>query len=146
MDVEVLKPSSKKWMLVLSFFLLMLVVGIVQIQEENNTGYIIVFLTAPLALGALVAMLPGASLLQLSAEGFKIKSLYRTQHYTWNNVSEFGINTQGLVGFNFLDKKPKGAELAKELTGFEAALPDTYGYKADMLAKKMNSYRTKYIS
>jgi hypothetical protein len=43
-----------------------------------------------------------------------------------------------MVGFNLVPEartSPKARAVAKALSGFEAALPDTYGYKAEELAE-----------
>ena len=82
----------------------------------------------------------------MSDEGLEICALFRRSTIRWEDIADFGVYTlrqHGLpvsrqVGINFVEGYPrslKARRFATTLTGFEGALPDTYGYRAEELAK-----------
>jgi hypothetical protein len=97
-----------------------------------------------------VNLAPGSSYLRLSREGFTYCSLYKSRHYSWNEVERFGLIVVGMnrtVGFSF-SSSYKGLERARKavaaVAGYEGALPDTYGKKAAELVALLNEWKNKY--
>jgi hypothetical protein len=96
-----------------------------------------------------LGLIPGGSYLLLERDGFTTSSLFRKHSYQWRDVGSFGvtrISRNKMVCWNFAPdySGPKrGASLSKTLTGIEAALPDTYGKKAEDLAELMNELRQR---
>lgn len=99
------------------------------------------------ALVALLNLMPGASHLRLDAEGFEMRSLFRSHRVAWREVASFGViqvMVNRMVGWNFTAGHSGHGHLRKlnaGLSGFEAALPDTYGRTAQALADLMNAWR-----
>jgi len=105
----------------------------------------------------LVQLLPNASFLTVTEEGIEFCSLFRRHKIRWSDISEFGVTTvrqQGLpvnkmVGFNYsptYQRAAKARSVAKALAGFEGALPDTYGMRAENLAQLLTEYHRKWCS
>lgn len=99
---------------------------------------------------ALVALLPGANHLRLDASGIELRSLFRVQRWGWRDVVRFGTTRVGLhtmVGIDFADHVEAAARMRhvnRGLTGFDGALPDTYGRRADALAARLETWRQTY--
>ena len=97
-----------------------------------------------------VQLLPGASYLRLTSEGFTCCSLFRSHHVRWCEVQEFvviQIHSYRMVAWNMTaEHAPKGrlGAFSKAVSGYEAGLPDTYGLKAEQLAELMEHLRRLY--
>ena len=94
------------------------------------------------SLGALVSgiqLLPQASYLRLTKEGFVLCSLFRKHTYNWAEIEGFGItciHNNRMVAWNFSTSykgHPSMRQLSAALSGYEAALPETYGFTAEEL-------------
>jgi len=102
------------------------------------------------ALIALVALLPGANHLRLDADGLELRSLFRVTRWGWRDVVRFGPTRVGLhtlVGVDFADYVDTAARVRginRGLTGFDGALPDTYGHRAADLAAKLERWRAAH--
>jgi hypothetical protein len=96
---------------------------------------------------AAALLLPGSAYLRLGPEGFEVCSLFRARSYRWADVEGFGVALVGgnrMVAFNFAPGFPGSVvarRLAVLLSGWEGALPDTYGMGAEELAALLNGYR-----
>lgn len=96
---------------------------------------------------ALVSLLPGANHLRLDADGIELRSLFRVTRWRWRDVVRFGPTRVGLhtvVGLDFADHVGTAARVRRVnrgLTGFDGALPDTYGQRADVLAGRLEAWR-----
>jgi hypothetical protein len=103
------------------------------------------------ALVALVALIPGASHLQLDGDGMTIRSLFREWRLRWADVDHFfatSVSGRAMVCWNYAADAaatPRGARLSLTLTGVEAGLPDTYGLSALDLADLLNRWRARAI-
>ena len=104
---------------------------------------------------ALFGMLPGSAYLELTPTGFKIRSLLRSQTYRWRDVDSFrtadvlyvGRFVRRMVVFDIASPYQQSRSLrrvSKALTGYDVALPDLYGVRADDLAALMNEWRERY--
>jgi hypothetical protein len=91
-----------------------------------------------------VQLLPGAAWLRLEPAGFTVCNLFRTHFTPWSDVSGFGVAVAGqkeLVGYNCRSAAERSSRLAalnKALSGYNSALPDTYGPRAAELAALLN--------
>jgi hypothetical protein len=101
--------------------------------------------------------------LRLSSEGITVRSMWRTTFYRWSDIERFGVaeftTSQGsiwrrhrLVGLDFSANYPGRGRartvksINRGLTGFEAALPDTYGWDYVQLAAHLNRVREEHVS
>jgi hypothetical protein len=93
--------------------------------------------------------------LLIDEHGIEFGNLAKKSRINWNVISEFGVAVvrnhhgtvvQKMVGINFsteYHQAAKGRAVSKFLTGYEGALPDTYGFKADELAELLTWYLQK---
>ena len=96
-----------------------------------------------------IELLPNSSYLKLTNEGFEVCILYRSHFTNWTDVTGFGIyyikfNT--MVVFNYTSNHKKdntGKKIAKFLTPYQGALPQTYGMNAIELAELMNEWKQR---
>jgi hypothetical protein len=110
-------------------------------------GGIVLIGTGFFGLGAIVfaiLLLPGAAWLRLEPAGFTVCHLFRKRSTPWSEVTDFGVALAGrkkLVGYNsrsVTEHSPRMAALSTALSGYNAALPDTYGPRAAELAALLN--------
>ena len=90
---------------------------------------------------------PKASYLRLEADGFTFCAMFRSHKVPWRHVQYFDVARivlNKMLVWNYSadhqDQK-KAKALAKSIGGYEAALPDTYGFKAEALCALMNQLR-----
>ena len=81
--------------------------------------------------------------------GFETRALFRNHFTKWSEVKEFAVTYIGskkMVGYSFSDmhEKKKLEELSVNLTGYDAALPDTYGQSPEELATALNEWKNRY--
>lgn len=99
---------------------------------------------------AIVCMIPGASYLTLTAEGFWFASLFRKNFVAWKDVDHFivaDIRANKMVGWNYTADFGHQSALRRvnsAIAGIEGGLPDTYGHSAAELAELMNELRAKF--
>lgn len=145
--VLTLRPSPKRWLLMVGLSAVFVVVGTRIVDTSPVTGWLAIgFFGLCVAVG-IVNMLPGASHLRLDDAGFEMRSLFRPHRVGWHEVAAFGVAQIALnriVGWNFAAGHSGHERIRKlntGLSGFEAALPDTYGRRADALADLLNAWR-----
>ncbi len=142
---EVLRPSPLKWLVMVALSAGFVWMGVVIMGTHPLVAWSgIVFFGLCGAVGVL-NLLPGASRLLVDDDGFEIRSLFRRSRVRWADVARFGTMRIGLntmVGFDFVDGY-RGSDrlrgINRNLSGFQAALPDTYGLKAAALAGCMQA-------
>ncbi len=94
-------------------------------------------------------LLPGSAYLKLDPAGFTFCSLFRPHFIPWSEVESFAVGDVGprrLVVFNFSESHHGQKNLRKvaaAISGYEAALPDTYRLQAAELAALMNDWRQR---
>jgi hypothetical protein len=148
-----LKPSRRRWSLLLVAFVVFTALGIGMIVEGEVWGWVAAVFFGPgipLSILVLIGRING---LRLTPDGFAIQSL-RTSTIPWDDVEQFGtFDTQGgtFVGFTFASSyegAQLGRALARELTAspYEGALPDTYGMEPEALAALMDEWRSRYAT
>lgn len=120
------------------------VIGGAAVVNDEPVGW---FVGGVFAVGAaitLVGLLPGASYLRLAADGLTVCSLFRRHFFAWGDVAGFGVTqVQGraMVGLDVRSGSSGRsgiARLSRAVSGYDAALPDTYGLAADELAAILN--------
>jgi hypothetical protein len=95
-----------------------------------------------------VLLLPGSACLKLTADGFEVTSLYRKHFVPWTSVDDFypiTIEHMRYVGWNYVPAfhdSPLLRQISSDLSGAQAALPDTYGMSAVELTTLLNELRT----
>jgi hypothetical protein len=141
-----LRPKKTKMLLLFLLCAVFTAGGIWMVLDGEKMGW---FCGGFFALGLPVFLLqlhPRCSFLIVTDEGLEISALFRKSTIRWEDIAEFGVyrlTHHGLpvnaqVGFNYAadyQKSPRARAVAKALTGFEGALPDTYGCRAEELAQ-----------
>ncbi|HZS96723.1 MAG TPA: STM3941 family protein [Terriglobales bacterium] len=142
-----LRPKATQWLVVALGSLAFVLIGIWMVRSREMFGWLgIVFFGLCLSV-SLICMLPKASYLRLTPDGFTICSLFRAHTICWEDVTGFGVGrvfTSRMVMFNYVEsyqRSPKLRSFNTELTGFEAAIPDSYGLRHEDLADLLNRYK-----
>ena len=98
-----------------------------------------------LGLACVGHLLPGNSALILTADGFTIRFASRAAFYPWSDVDYFTVAERRLVAFRLFDTSEQVSPLARQLTGFDGALPGRYGaLPVDVLAARLNECRQRF--
>ena len=103
----------------------------------------------------LLQLWPKSSFLTVTEEGMEFCSLFRRSKVRWGDISEFGVTTirqhglpvNRMVAFNYsaeYNRAAKARSVAKVLSGFEGALPDTYGMDAEELAQVLTDFHREW--
>lgn len=96
-------------------------------------------------------LFPGTSYLQLTREGFVMRSLFRTHPLVpWSRVGEFSVarvSRRKMVVYDSAvdaERNPRLAKTNRFLTGASSGLPETYGLSAEALAMLLNEWRVRH--
>jgi len=160
---EVLRPGKRKWGLVFLGSIGFVAIGCWMIRSPSSSdrffGYGGLAFFALCALVALLQFIPNASFLRISPDGLTLCMMWRTTLYRWADIKGFGVadfSTFGqrhrYVGFNFRAgyscRSPgrKARNYNQRLSGFEALLPDNYGWDYSDLAQHLNRSRERYVT
>lgn len=149
-----LYPSRVKTSLYLLVSLMFATGGFFMIRDNEPKGWFVSLFFGLCFLVFLAQMLPGCTHLTVDDEGIEICSLFRKSRIAWRDIAQIGvyslrnhgIRVTKMVGINYSPSYTKartGRATAKALSGFEGALPDTYGLKAEDLALLLQYYRGK---
>ena len=145
-----LRPSRVRTALRLLACLGFTVLGVFMGRGGEWLGYLVGGL---FALGVPVFALqlhPRAAYLLLNEAGFTCCSLFRAQAVRWADVEGFGviaIHAFRMVAWNFVPGHPRTGRarmLSQAVSGYEAALPDTYGFKPRELANLLDALRQRW--
>jgi hypothetical protein len=145
-----LRPSRKKAAMLFLVSLLFVVGGIWMVRDGQMMGYLC---GGFFALGLPVFALqfhPKAAYLRLEPDSFTFCSLFRAHTVRWAIIREFAVICVGpnrMVAWNFTPDYPASGSaraISKSLSGYEAALPDTYGMKPQELVELMEGLRQSY--
>ena len=147
-----LRPSRAKAALLFLVCTVFVAGGVLMVRDGKTMGY---FCGGFFALGLPVfgiQFLPKAAYLHLAVDGFTFCSLFRRHSVQWAHVQNFAVIHVGpnrMVAWNFTpDYRATGRArgISKALSGYEAALPDTYGMKPQALADVLNSLLHQYTN
>lgn len=143
----VLRPSRVRWILLLAMSLALVAVGVAIRPVSPTLGWCSIGFFGLCAALAAANLLPGASHLRFDADGFEVRTLFRSRRFAWRDIARVGSAQVGLRRIVCWDFAPGHAgnarmrEINLQLSGFEAALPDTYGRKAEALAQALDARR-----
>ena len=146
MEPRKLTPSKGKFILFFLGAMVFVIGGLLYARDDIKGWFGIIFFGVCAVVFAL-QIVPGANWLYLDNDGFTVRNLYRTHQYLWKDIRELGIvniNLNKMVSFNFVsdfDRSKLGRRVSRSLSGFEGALSNTYGLKAEELIKLMEKYR-----
>ena len=159
-----LHRSTRRWLLMLAGNAAFVVAGVWMIadpasfdQTQRGVPLFLIawFSIAFFGLGLLLSILmliPGMSYLRLDADRLTIRNLLRTWTTRWEDVDDFAaIDMPGprkilRVGYNDRTRAQRAVgRLNMGLVGRNSALPDTYGLKAEDLARLMSLWRAKAL-
>lgn len=121
--------------------------GVGMVRDGQKLGFFVGSFFGLCALVFMVQVLPSASYLRLTSDGFELCSMFRTSMFRWDDVAEFQVGRIGRATFVVFEFAPaftgqrRARGLARALAGYEAALPDTYGRRADELASILNDWK-----
>ena len=145
-----LRPTRLRTALLLLGSLGFTALGVFMARDGEWLGYLVGGLFA-LGLPVFAVQLhPRAAYLLLNEEGFTYCSLFRVQNVRWADVQGFGViavNSFRMVAWNFVPGHPRTGQarrLSQAVSGYEAALPDTYGLKPKELANLLDGLRQRW--
>jgi hypothetical protein len=121
-------------------------------QGSVAFGWLCIGVFAIAAIIFALQLRPGASYLRLNHDGFEFSYAFRKSGLIrWRDVSEFRAGLvppcHSMVVYDSTQKsKPLLKDINRGLVGASDALPDTYGMKAEDLAKLMNERRNQAMS
>lgn len=147
-----LRPRPWKWLGILLLCLVFCVIAVLMLRDGRLAGWFCLLVFAPGVLIALVALLPGANYLRLEEQGFTFSSLFRAHFVRWDDVAGFSlvrVASNDMVGWLYREgRQPagRGARLSLALAGCHAALPESYGLRAEELAQLLERLRQECSS
>ena len=145
-----LKPSPWRHLMLLALSGIFVVLGLFVLQDHSILGWLMVAFFGLGVLVAIVTLVPGSSYLELSPSGIAVRTLYRTWHVSWSDVSDFFVSRVGgraMVCWNYSSSysaSRRGRKISRSIAGVEAGLPDTYGLSAAELADLLNQWRAEH--
>ncbi len=146
-NTVVLRPGRLKWAGIGVFCLLFTVAGVWLGSTGDKIGWGCAVLFGLGFLVSAASLLPGATYLRLTDEGFTMCSMYRSHTYRWQDVSGFTVGrvfTNKMVLFNFeptYQRTPGLRSINVDLVGYEGGLPDSYGLSHEALAELLNQFK-----
>jgi hypothetical protein len=151
-DELVLKPSKLRQFRLLITGAIFTAGGVWMIASHNLMGWFVLLFFGLCLLVFVINLLPNASYLRLTKDGFEVKQLFRSNFYRWTDVQDiqsgaqykYGFPIRTYVGFNFSDtyeQAGKARAIAKSLTGCEGQLADNFGMEAPGLAALMARWK-----
>jgi hypothetical protein len=94
---------------------------------------------------------PKAAYLLVEPDGFTFCAMFRPQKVFWRDVDHFEVTRivlNKMVVWNYpAENTPhmKGRAISKSIAGYEAGLPDTYGFKAEELCALLNEIKNESV-
>jgi hypothetical protein len=161
---ELLRPRTRKWTIVLLLCWGFAAGGLMMLRDPSASrfgGYLCLYFFGAGAVCSLLQLVPGSSFLHLHPEGLTVRTMWRTQSLRWSDIERFGVaefstvhgflrQRHQMIGYDFSPSYPdfdQGRtlkEMNRRLSGFEAALPDNYGWKYAELAEHHNTLKARY--
>jgi len=142
---QVLRASRGK-LIVLTISSLLFVAAGFYTGIEKPSSYLGAIFFGLCFLIGFVQLLPQASYLKITDEGFTFCSLFRKTTVPWEKIQKFShirVGLNQMTAWNFAQgayPESKLRSVSKSISGYDAAFPDTYGMKAEALAEFMNAY------
>ena len=146
-----LHPSRLKLVGLLVVCALFFAIGVAGLRQSRVIGWAcMVFFGLGCAI-ALVSLLPGASYLRLTDEGFELCAFFRkTAFIPWGEVSEFRVaqfRATRMVVFDWKTRQVGSVrKINRALVGGTDGLGDNYGMKHQALADLLNERRSRALA
>jgi hypothetical protein len=146
----VLRPNKAKAILLLLMCAAFAVGGGFMVADRQGAkGWFVALFFGLCAAVFVVQLIPGASYLEITSDGFVICSLFRRSPlFPWRDVGSFAVAKlppHGKKMVMFSSQRDAAKTLGKvnsAMFGASGGLPDTYGMKAEELAELMNTRRS----
>lgn len=149
----ILYPSRGKLAGLLALSLLLVAGSVLSIKRDLPGGWPGALFFGLCALVFLIQFHPRSSYLRLNREGFIVCSLFRQSPLVpWRDVGPFQVAKiprarRTFVVYEWNTKKhPTLQAISRSIAGTNAALPDTYGLRAEQLADLLNEWRTDVLA
>ncbi len=149
-ETKILKPKKLKTLGLLLISILFVTAGFFIKDNKPFIAWSSILFFGLGIIVFLIQLLPNSSYLKLTSKGFEIRNLYKSHFTSWSDIESFTtgiIGTNKMVMFNYSkehNKHSSGKKVARNLSGSEGGLPNTYGMKAEDLAKLLNDWKFKY--
>jgi hypothetical protein len=143
----ILRPKKAKTIQLILLSLMFCVGGWWMISRGETFGWVaLIFFGLGFLIG-LVMLLPNASQLKLTPEGFEVTALFRKRFTKWDEVTLFrvgAINGQVMVVFDYTaahQSQPNAKRFSKTMAGWEGAVSNQYDITPEALADLLNEWR-----
>lgn len=147
-QVLVLISRPLKWIAIFVMCFLFTVCGITMIVSGVFAGYFVAAVFGPGSVLGGIQLHPRSSYLRVQSDGFIIRSLFRDGFIGWHDVEGFGTTEDRKhVIFDYSESYERHQALriiSSGIAGGEGMLPDTYGLKAEELARLLNEAKERY--
>tara|TARA_R110002012_G_scaffold61127_1_gene160378 strand:- start:20652 stop:21143 length:492 start_codon:yes stop_codon:yes gene_type:complete len=148
-ETLILNPSKAKTIILLVVCTAFVTIGfLIEPQNSFIKWGIILFFGLCICVFALI-LLPRASYLKLTPEGFEVCSLYQKEFTKWSDIESFGlvnIHYTTMVSITYKSSHTKhktGKKISQFLAKSDGALPDTYGLKPKKLMALLYEWKHK---
>lgn len=149
---RVLRPSRLKTIAWLAVSAAFTAGGVWMVYSGEVMGWFVALFFGLCVVVFAVLLLPNSAYLSIGPDGFTVCSLFRAHSYRWSDVGPFAVDCPRpcpyrMVVFNFSEKycaSPRARKVAAAMTGYEGALPDSYGMTLEELADLLNENRERY--
>ena len=150
-----LRPNRLRYLLLMTVSAGFAASSVVMVSEGHSTGWSgLAAWTGILFFGGsaivfCVLLIPGSAYLRLDKTGFTVCSLFKVHSTRWHEVDSFEVGTivgRKLVVFNFSDlygRQKLARKLSSAISGYQGALPETYGLSAEELSAMLNDWRQR---
>jgi membrane associated rhomboid family serine protease len=153
----VLRPSRRRWVGLLACSIaLTAVCGWAFVDEPNVAMAVGALLFGAGIVIAVLQLVPGSASLRIAPEGLLARGPIRSGSWSWNEIEHFSAydvdqyGTTQQVGFELRaltpDRQGVVRTIARGMTGVDAALPDTYGMRAEDLATLLEEAHERYAT
>lgn len=148
-ETLVLRPSRKRWLLLLAISLAFTAGGVRVALDGGIVGWFGLVFFALCSVVAVVSLLPSSAYLRLTRDDFEVRSLFRSQRVRWTDVKAFRPGRIGVNAMVLYDFAPSYAEgrrmraVSSAIGGAEGALPDSYGRSVADLARLLEEWRVR---
>lgn len=145
-----LQPNRRtRWIFVIAFFIAIPCTTFLALADIWGAWIFIPIFILGMILALVDLLVPNASYLRLTSEGFTIRTTFRDQFYRWSDIESFGtVKTRrsNYVTFTFVptfSRQTWSQKLTRNTVGYDGNLPETYGMELQELADLMNKWKTR---
>jgi hypothetical protein len=145
----VLKPGRSKPAALFFVTALVAAIGVGLALDGNPAGWAVVLVAVTCAAVCWRLLTSPRRDLRLNQSGFAFGSPLRRHAFSWCDVQSFGVAGFGpnrVVAMTFASGVARGlkARFCRRVAGFDRLLMDSYGLRADELARLLESWRAHY--